>query len=181
MGHGFIREERDVQFLILFALHFFPVAIAEGDLLDVVLIDDAFGYFEFSAAMQKLLENKLAARVGDPGQEKYLITPRGAELLEVMEKELPLSVRDRAEKGALRVLLKIRRDASIKTARTEHEDGSYTVELKVCDGRTDMMKLELQTLTRRQCDLIEDQFRRNAEVIYKEILGLLSGSAGSVS
>ena len=180
MGYGFIRTEQEVQYLILFALHFFPVAIAEGDLLDVVYVDDGFGYFEFSAAMKKLLERKLVAQVGDPGQEKYFVTPRGAEVLDILEKDLRPSVRDRAEKAAMRVLGKIRRDASIKTARTQREDGTYTVELRVCDGNTDQMKLEFQMLTRRQCELIEDQFRRNAEIIYKEILALLSGAAGSV-
>ncbi|MEA5039630.1 MAG: DUF4364 family protein [Clostridiaceae bacterium] len=180
MRHGFIREERDIQYLILYALRFFPVAIPEGDLLDVVMIDDAFGYFEFSTAFQKLLENKLVAAVGDPGQEKYILTPKGAEVLDPMERELPASVRDRAEKAALRVLLMIRRNASIKTMHTQRPDGSFTVELRVCDGSEDQLRVELQALTRRQCELLEDHFRRNAESIYKEILALLSGSAGSV-
>lgn len=180
MRHGFIREERDIQYLILYALKFFPMAIPEGDLLDVVLIDSAFGYFEFSAAFRKLLENKLAAAVGDPGQERYILTPKGAEVLEPMERDLPISVRDRAEKAALRVLLKIRRDASIKTSHSQREDGSYTVELCVCDGNTDHMRLQLQPLTKRQCELVEDNFRRSAETIFKEVLAMLSGSADSV-
>jgi hypothetical protein len=180
MRHGFIREERDIQYLIMYALHFFPVAIPEGDLLDVVLIDDAFGYFEFSTAFRKLQENKLVSSVGDPGQERYILTPKGAEVLEPLERDLPSSVRDRAEKAALRVLLKIRRDSSIKTAHTERSDGSYSVELRVCDGNSDQLRVELQALTRRQCELLEDNFRRNAETIYKELLALLSGTAGSV-
>ena len=44
-GPGFIREEKDVMYLILYALRFFPFAISESDLMDVVLIDDGFGYF----------------------------------------------------------------------------------------------------------------------------------------
>ena len=50
LGAGFIREEKDVMYLILYALRFFPFAISEGDLMDVVLIDDGFGYFEFRSA-----------------------------------------------------------------------------------------------------------------------------------
>jgi large subunit ribosomal protein L10 len=30
-GPGFIREEKDVMYLILYALHFFPIAISESD------------------------------------------------------------------------------------------------------------------------------------------------------
>ena len=58
LGPGFIREEKDVMYLILYALRFFPFAISEGDLMDVVLIDDGFGYFEFRSAFLRLQEGK---------------------------------------------------------------------------------------------------------------------------
>ena len=52
MALGFIRDEADLKYLILFALRFFPYAITEADLLDAVFVDEAFGYFEFSASRQ---------------------------------------------------------------------------------------------------------------------------------
>ena len=53
-GPGFIREEKDVMYLILYALRFFPFAISESDLMDVVLIDDGFGYFNTVADVERL-------------------------------------------------------------------------------------------------------------------------------
>ena len=77
-GPGYIREEKDVMYLILYALHFFPVAITESDLMDVVLIDDAFGYFEFRSAFQRLLDSRHVAMVMDHGEPMYFLTPEGA-------------------------------------------------------------------------------------------------------
>ena len=36
MAFGFIRDEADLKYLILFSLRFFPYAITEADLLDAV-------------------------------------------------------------------------------------------------------------------------------------------------
>lgn len=174
MGYGFIREEQDIKYLVLFALRFFPFAIPEADLLDVVLIDDAFGYFEFSQAFSDLLEQKFVSSVDSQGETYYLLTPAGEEIIAVMADSLPLSVRDKAEKAALRVIAKTRRDASIRADHTENADGSYTVTLKVCDGAAEQFSLSLMVYTARQCTLIESNFREHAEQIYSQILSSIS-------
>ena len=168
LGPGFIREEKDVMYLILYALRFFPFAISEGDLMDVVLIDDGFGYFEFRSAFLRLLEGKHVASVEDNGEQLYLLTPEGAKAIEVLASCLPLSVRDKAERAALRV-------ASIKASHRQNDDGTYTVQLKICDKQSDQLSVEVLAMTRRQCELLEDNFRRRAESLYHELLLLLSG------
>ena len=175
LGPGFIREEKDVMYLILYALRFFPFAISEGDLMDVVLIDDGFGYFEFRSAFLRLQEGKHIASVVENGEPLYLLTPEGAKAIEVLASSLPLSVRDKAERAALRVIAKIRRDASIKASHKQNEDGTYTVQLKICDKQSDQLSVEVLAMTRRQCELLEDNFRRRAESLYHELLLLLSG------
>ena len=174
-GPGFIREEKDVMYLILYALRFFPFAISESDLMDVVLIDDGFGYFEFRAAFLKLQERKYVASVTDGGEQLYIMTPDGGKAIEVLASSLPLSVRDKAERAALRVIAKIRRDASIKASHRENEDGTYTVQLKICDAQSDQLSVVVLAMTRRLCELLEDNFRRRAESLYHELLLLLSG------
>jgi len=174
MRHGFIREEKDIKYLILFSMTFLPFAISESDLLDIVLIDDAFGYFEFSQAFAQLQETKHVAAV-DAGSEKlYILTPKGQEVIETMARQLPSSVRDKAEKAALRVVMKIRRDASIKASHRENPDGTFTVQLKICDKDTEHLAIDMMVVTQRQCTLLEENFRRNAEKIYKDVINLLS-------
>ena len=172
---GFIREEKDVMYLILYALRFFPFPISESDLMDVVLIDEGFGYFEFRAAFLHLLERRFVSSIEENGEPMYSITAEGAQAIEVLASGLPFSVRDKAERAALRVIAKIRRDASVRASHRENPDGTYTVQLKICDDQSDQLSVEVLAMTRRQCELLEDNFRRRAESLYHELLLLLSG------
>ncbi len=174
-GPGFIREEKDVMYLILYALRFFPFAISESDLMDVVLVDDGFGYFEFRAAFLRLQERDCISEEPSEREPLYALTEAGSKAIEVLASSLPLSVRDKAERAALRVIAKLRRDASIKASHQQNEDGTYTVQLKICDAVSDQLSVEVLAMTRRQCELLEDNFRRRAESLYHELLLLLSG------
>jgi len=170
---GFVREDKDIRYLILFSMQFLPFAVSEKDLLDIVLIDEGFGYFEFAEALSGLVEAKLVAQVRSEGDTLYTLTPKGAGLIEEMGSTLRASVRDKAEQAALRVVRQVRRDASVQTSHTENADGSYTVQLRIRDGELPVLGLELMAMTRRQCALLEEQFRRRAGSMYRDVLELL--------
>ena len=174
MALGFIRDEADLKYLILFALRFFPYAISEADLLDAVFVDEAFGYFEFSQAFAELQQNKFVGCLESGGEKQYLLTPAGSEIINEMATSLPRSVRDKAERAALRIIAKARRDASIQASHRENEDGTYTVELAVLDGQKPQFSMSLMVYTARQCALIEQNFKQHAESIYARILNTVS-------
>ncbi len=174
MALGFIRDEADLKYLILFSLRFFPYAITEADLLETVFVDEAFGYFEFSQAFADLQQDKFISCLESGGEKQYLLTPAGSEIINEMASSLPRSVRDRAEQAALRIIAKARRDASIQASHRENADGTYTVDLAVLDGERQQFSLSLMVYTARQCTLIEQNFRQHAESIYAQVLSAVS-------
>ncbi len=176
MALGFIRDEADLKYLILFALRFFPYAITETDLLDAVFVDEAFGYFEFSQAFADLQADKFVSCLESVGEKQYLLTPAGSEIIAEMASSLPRSVRDKAEQAALRIIAKARRDASIQASHQENKDGTFTVDLSVLDGEKHLLRLSMMVYTARQCTLIEQNFKQHAENIYAQILSVVSNN-----
>ena len=174
MALGFIRDEADLKYLILFALRFFPYAISEADLLDAVFVDEAFGYFEFSQAFSELQQDKFVGCLDSGGEKQYLLTPAGGEIIEEMASSLPRSVRDKAEQAALRIIAKARRDATIQATHRENPDGTYTLDLAVLDGDQKPFSLSLMVYTARQCAMIEQNFKQHAESIYAQVLSAVS-------
>ena len=116
--HGYIREQKDIRYLILFCMSFLPFAISEADLLEIVFIDDGFGYFEFSEAFHALQEQGLIACVDTGTEKQYILTEKGQSVLEASQNELRMSVRDKAQAAAIRVVRRRRvRSARRNVAR----------------------------------------------------------------
>ena len=144
MSMGYLRDKNDIKYFILFAMSCLPFPISEPDLLDVCLIDDAFGYFEFSEAFAELLQTGLR-----------------------------MSVKDKAQAAAVRVVRKIRRDSSLETSHVQGPDGTYQVRLAINDRDAPVLALDVMAMNSRQCALLEQNFRKDAEKIYNDILKIL--------
>ena len=174
MNTGYLREKSDVKYFILFAMSNLPFPVTEHDLLDICLIDDAFGYFEFSEAFAELQQTGHVRRMeDDQGKVLYDITPLGREAAKIFDGDLRMSVRDKAQAAVIRVVRKIRRDASIVTEHTANEDGTYQVHLAINDTDAPVLALDVMVMNRRQCALLEENFRKDAETIYSDILKIL--------
>ena len=174
MQHGFVRDPEDIKFLIMFSMSFMPFAIGENDILDTVMVDGAFGYFEFSEAFQGLMDTKHIAMLEKDGEKQYILTPRGQQMIADMYRELPSSVRDKAEKAAMRTVMKIRRENTLKTEVSNNPDGTFTVKLVIADGEAEHLRIEMLAMTRRQCSIMSEAFKDSAEEIYSRLIQLLS-------
>lgn len=174
MRHGFIREEQDIKYLILYAMSFFPYAVKEGELLESVMVDDGFGYFEFINAFNSLIESRHVGTVDTSAEPEYIITPKGSEIIKDMMLELPLSVREKTEKAAFDTINKLRRQSMIKTERRQNEDGSFTSTMGIWEGSLCHMTIEMRLATDRQCDTMERNFKDNARDIYGTIMRTLA-------
>lgn len=174
MSTGYLRDKNDIKYFILFAMSHLPFPISETDLLDICLIDDAFGYFEFSEAFAELQQTGHVRRLEDEeGKALYDITPVGREAAKIFEDNLRLSVRDKAQAAVIRVVRKIRRESSLETSHAVNPDGSYQVRLAINDQQAPVLALDVMVLNSRQCALLEQNFRKDAEKIYNDILKIL--------
>lgn len=152
----------------------FPFAVTEESVLDVCLIDDAFGYFEFAEAFSELIENGHIEVKVRHGEKYYKITDKGLFAAEVFEKQVPLSVREKAEKAVVRVVYEIRRQASLMTDLTYRErDGMSVAHMCMGEEGDEIMSLDMTVPNEYQGKRLIANFRKNAERIYNEILKAL--------
>jgi hypothetical protein len=170
---GYIREPEDVKYLILYCLSLLPMTVSVDDLMEVTMIDGGFGYFEFMQCFHELLESGHISELDMIDHKEYLLSNEGRKVVELMEGQLRLSVRDRAQTAALRVISRIRRNNSLRAYHKKNDDGSFHVTLAVYDKSFEMMSINVAVFNERQCQMLEQNFKDNAESIYKGLLSLL--------
>ena len=174
---GFIREKREIKFLILYVMEFLSAPIDEASLLDICLIDDGFGYMEFSEAFNELIDSSHV--VCEPGvsPKKYIITDKGKDVASLFEQQLPLSIREKAKLAAMNSLLYSNLAEGVKVSVIQKQSGRYSIHLSLGKEADPILALTLTTINKAQCDLIESNFRKNPEVVYNLILKMLMDSS----
>lgn len=171
--HGFIRDDKDIKYLILYGLSFMTMPISETDLLEIIMVDEGFGYFDFSPAFSDLQKTGMITCHSSERGELYSLSSRGAAVNDAMHTLLPLPVREKAEREAMKLAAKLRNSSAVRAYHEENPDGTFNVILKIMDNETVMASLQMMMFSPEQCQLVEDNFRKNAQNIYKEMIDLL--------
>lgn len=166
---GFIHERIEIKVLILFIMRRLPEPVTLDVLTGLTMCDEGISYFDVTECISMLIETG-HMRIEDG---KYSLAPKGERNGEILEKNLPYTVRKRAEDSTAIVRSNLNRDAMIKTQRNSNEDGGYKVALSLSDGKGDIISMELYTANEKQANAIEKGFRKNAEKIYHAIIAML--------
>jgi len=147
--------------------------ISETDLLEIIMVDEGFGYFDFSPAFADLQNTGMVTSHESERGTLYALSPRGSAVNDAMHSLLPAPVREKAEREAMKISARLRNSSAIRAYHEENPDGTYNVILKIMDNDTVMASMQLMMFSPEQCQLVEDNFRRNAQNIYKEMIDLL--------
>lgn len=171
--YGFIHDKLDIKILILFILRRLPKPVDLGTLADQTLCDGGIDYFDFAECVADLV--KTGHILED--DNKYSITEKGIKNGKVTETGLPFPVRMKAEKNVQALSKALRRDSLISVSHEMLRKGGLNVSLDMSDGESPMIHLELTVDDEEMAKEMEKNFSKNAENIYREIMGLLLGEA----
>ena len=166
---GFIHEKIEIKVLVLFIMRRLPEPVTLEVLTDLVLCDNGISYFDVTECIANLVEtNHLDITDG-----KYSLTPKGDRNGETLEKDLPFSVRNKAEDAATLMRTDLNRNALIKTHRRTIDGSGYKVNLSLSDGIGEIISMELFAANEQQAKSLEKGFREDAEKIYHSIIKML--------
>ena len=166
---GFLNDKMDIKLLILFVLRRLPAEIDIEKLADLILIDGGVGYFDYKECLAELVTT---AQIEEE-DNCVKITAKGSRNGEILETDLPYSVRVKAEKTLAPVAEEMRRSSMI-LANHEVKDGGVIVYLAVSDGIGNIFDLKILASDEVQAKKIEKNFRKRAEEYYNRFIEELS-------
>ena len=170
---GLIEDSTDLKILILFAMRRLGLS-ANIDVITemtVGLPGTVVSYFDVVAALGALVETEhLTLELA-----KYELTEKGIRNGEVTENDVPYSLRRHSERIALDLRSKMMREKLVKTSRTIMRSGGYEVEMKLSDGKSDVLFLRVIAINEKQAEQIEEAFKERAESVFSVIMDTLIG------
>lgn len=168
-SHGFIRSPAEIKILILYVLRVVGAPIDSERLAELCLVDGGFNYFDFKLCLANLIEH---ANV-EENAGRLTLTAKGARAGEILEDDIPYSVKNRARKAAEPVGKELRRAALIK-ANHEVTDTGVIVYLALNDGVGDIFDLKMLCSDEAEAKRIEKNFFERPELYFNRFLGILT-------
>ena len=166
---GFIHEKTEIKILILYIMRRIPEPVTFEILTGLTLCDGGISYFDYCESVAELVQTEHLLLKDD----NYSLTAKGVRNGEATEISLPYSVRLKAESNASDYRAMRNRNAMIGTTHTVNPDGGYLVKLSLSDGVGDIISIEMIASSEKQALSMERGFRKDAENVYKSIIGMI--------
>lgn len=177
---GGLTTDYELKMMICYILHHIGNPMPVGALVEVFVDQGIGNYFEAASAAAGLVKSgHIAVELTPENQRCYVITPLGTSAAQTFEKDLPLSIRDKALEAAKRYFVIQQRRAQNKTEVKKVEDG-YLLTLTIQDVGSDLLTLTILLPDLTSCEQIQSRFLSDPIVVYKGVVALLTGSYESV-
>lgn len=168
---GGLWNKNDIRILLCYVLASVGAPLSRESIGEIIQGKALANYFEVGDALDSLVKQGNAA-VDEAGL--FSVTNSGREIAANLDATLPLSVRDKALEAALRLTAeqKARRENQVELLKAEN---GYQVCCHVSGGETELMTISLYVPDKAQAELVERNFYRDPEGVYRLLLAALTG------
>ena len=168
---GGLWNKNDIRILLCYILTSVGAPLSRESIGEIMQGKALANYFEVGDALDSLLKQGNVT-VDEDGA--FSVTDSGREIAASLDVSLPLSVRDKALEAALRLAAEQKARRENKVEFLEAERG-YQVRCHVSGGETELMTISIYVPDKAQAELVERNFYRDPEGVYRLLLAALTG------
>ena len=172
-----IITDHQLKILILYVMKTARSPIPLSTIADILGICD-INYFNMQQCITELIDQRHILRYDDENKAYAKMSSTGLDIVEILEKDVPLSLREKVSSVTALELARLRRNLSVSSSYREiieTRENSYELSLCLKDGNTILLELKMYTPTKLQAELIVKNFSDNPTETYKKILYSLIG------
>lgn len=163
---GGLRSQSEINMIICYVLTNAEAKLSKKVVCDTMTEGGIANYFETTSAVSKLIKNGIILE----DENGYLIATKECQrATDIVEKDLPLSVREKSIKLSTKLAVSEMYRKENKVEIVE-EKGSYSVTLHVTDKDKDYMVLKLNVPTITQAETVKEKFLADPVKIYDNLI-----------
>ena len=160
--------------LILYTLDSINREATETEIIKINSKVNDINYFYFRDVLGDLVNSKLISTYTKEEQNFYEITSEGKNSLELTIDILPGIVKLKADNVLKEELIKIKDEESVTAEYIPEDENSYTVKCKIVENNKAIFELKTFAGSNEQARNIAENWRKNANTIYPQIISLIN-------
>ncbi|MBO6233508.1 MAG: DUF4364 family protein [Clostridia bacterium] len=159
--------------LILYILEQINGEIIEDGLFKIISSINNVNYFYFKQVLTDLIDSKLVGTYTKDEEPLIRITSEGKNALSLTKEVLPGILKLKADNVFKQELLSIEEESSVIAEYTPKSENDYTIKCKIVENNETIFEVKTYAGSRERAKRIVDNWNKNAQEIYPEILNLL--------
>ena len=178
-----IGSLNNVKIFILYLMKNINYPLDLVTINDIVMQTDYVMYLDFAEAFNYLLDNDLVKKddnVSEDGEEKYVVTEKGALVAAELKSDIISSILDKSLSAALRYLDFKKRGVKITFDIEPLEDGRYRINTSFIENNECMFSQMIIVDSLDRAKRMKENFYERPEALYRGVLALLSGNVNYI-
>lgn len=171
---GSPSSEVEIKMLLCYLLAMTPQPLSFDQIYGSLSEHELVNYFELGSALEKLLSSGHLSVQNHTPPLRYMITDLGSKTADEFEKNIPITLREKAISAAKLTLAREKRLGEVKVSQTPCV-GGFSLELTIPEDKGELLSLRMFVPTSRECERLRRNFLNSPQTIYKGIVALLSG------
>lgn len=160
--------------LILYIIDKVGKPLSQEEFTKLVLSTTDINYFYFQQFLLTLIQNNYISNYEFESESMYAITEEGKEVLNLTKNIIPGILKLKVDSLFKEELNKIKEEFSITAEFIPESEKEYTVKCKLIENNHTIFEISSYVGSREQAKLIADNWKKNAQEIYPEILNILT-------
>ena len=175
MSENYNNSLVENKVLILYTLNTTGKDFTDDNLFKIISAINDINYFYFSDLLTDLVESKLVGKYTKDEQFLFRITSEGKNSLDLTIDALPGLIKLKADNLFKKELPIIAEETSISAEYIPESENDYTVKCKIVENNRTVFEIKTFAGSSEQAKRIADNWRKNANNIYPQIINLLNG------
>jgi len=169
---GGLRSRAEIKALICYILRNLDQPLTNDQLSEIVLGKALANYFDVSQALSELATNGSVTSAYRDGRECLLLSGEASLASDILERELPKAIREKAINAGVDILTRARRERETKI-EIEPSGSGFRVTFTISDGSDILMRLSVYAADTQQAEHIKNNFLSDPVRIYSGIIAAL--------
>ena len=173
---GTNNELAESKLVLLYLLEKLNMKLNNLQLVKIVLENNFMNYFFLQQFLNELAAKEMIKRVSSEGKAYYMITQTGRETLGYFIKMIPLTIRSNIDSSIAKIKKNLKNETLIKADYIPESEREFIVVLSIHEDSFPLVELKLTVGTKNDAIRICDNWEKNSQLIYSEIIDSLMKS-----
>lgn len=167
---GGLRDIMEIKILVCYVINALKIPFTREEINTIFQREGLANYFLTNSAIDDLIE-KDNLHINE--KDEITLTESGIHIAELLDVDLPKSIRRKAINTALALKTYRRREHENKIV-IEKRENDWNISITLFDTDSEMMKLDLAVADILQAEEIKKNFLNNPQKVYEGIIQLLT-------